>query len=248
MGLAHSRKNDDQPWFDALFPRYGYGIALTGDRKRGISLLEESLVRSSNDKIAPLLAFRFLGDISLIEGDYAAAARHYLNAFTVNHDDNLPWHTAASLEGLAHVASARRNNPLAARLIGAAELRHDAIGQPMEPMWVAPYQKMRASVKSSLGEETFARELTAGKRLRLDSIEEEFLGQEPVSDGAIADLTPRQQEVLRLMAKGLSNQEIAEALYISPLTVRTHVVNLFAKLDLHTRAAVTAYALKHGLI
>jgi DNA-binding NarL/FixJ family response regulator len=56
------------------------------------------------------------------------------------------------------------------------------------------------------------------------------------------DLTPREQEVLHLLAKGLTNQEIAEALVIEVGTVKNHVHNIFRKLDIHERQHAAALA------
>jgi NarL family two-component system response regulator LiaR len=60
-------------------------------------------------------------------------------------------------------------------------------------------------------------------------------------------LTEREMEVLRLLAKGQSNREISDRLAISEATVRTHVSNLLAKLDLCSRTQAALYALREGL-
>jgi two-component system, NarL family, response regulator LiaR len=61
-------------------------------------------------------------------------------------------------------------------------------------------------------------------------------------------LTEREVEVLRLVARGLSNQDIAEELYISPATVRSHVSSIMGKLYLANRVQATLYALREGLV
>jgi DNA-binding CsgD family transcriptional regulator len=61
-------------------------------------------------------------------------------------------------------------------------------------------------------------------------------------------LTPREMEVLRLVARGKTNRAIADDLAISEKTVARHLSNIFTKLDLPTRAAATAYAFRHGLV
>jgi DNA-binding NarL/FixJ family response regulator len=61
-------------------------------------------------------------------------------------------------------------------------------------------------------------------------------------------LTAREVEVLRLVAQGLSNAEIAEQLFISLLTVKAHMRSLYNKLGISSRSAATRYALEHQLV
>lgn len=61
------------------------------------------------------------------------------------------------------------------------------------------------------------------------------------------DLTPREREVLKLLAAGLSNKEIAERLYLSGGTVRLHVSNILGKLGAPNRTSAAVIAMKHGL-
>ncbi|WP_057893856.1 response regulator [Lacticaseibacillus brantae] len=62
------------------------------------------------------------------------------------------------------------------------------------------------------------------------------------------DLTNREREVLQLIAQGKSNQEIAETLFITLKTVKTHVSNILAKLQVEDRTKAAIYAFKHGLV
>lgn len=62
------------------------------------------------------------------------------------------------------------------------------------------------------------------------------------------DLTNREHEILMLIAQGYSNQEIADALFITLKTVKTHVSNILAKLEVEDRTQATIYAFKHHLI
>jgi DNA-binding CsgD family transcriptional regulator len=61
-------------------------------------------------------------------------------------------------------------------------------------------------------------------------------------------LTPRELEVLRLVAQGHSNREIGEALFISVPTVKRHLTTILGKLSVPSRSAATSYAHTHGLV
>ena len=72
---------------------------------------------------------------------------------------------------------------------------------------------------------------------------ERLLAPTPLPGG----LTAREAEVLRLVAAGKSNPEIAAALFLSTKTVARHLSNIFTKLDVPSRTAAAAYAFDHGL-
>jgi predicted ATPase/DNA-binding NarL/FixJ family response regulator len=72
-------------------------------------------------------------------------------------------------------------------------------------------------------------------------------GPEAAEGREATSLTPREIEIVRLIAKGRSNQEMANDLFISLRTVQTHVSNILAKLELSSRAAVAAYAVRAGI-
>ena len=70
----------------------------------------------------------------------------------------------------------------------------------------------------------------------------------PSQRGWPADLTDREVEVLRLIARGQSNREVAERLVISPKTVGRHVENLYAKIGVSSRAAAAVFAMEEHLL
>jgi two-component system response regulator NreC len=78
----------------------------------------------------------------------------------------------------------------------------------------------------------------------------DYLAQARQADGgpSLDGLTDREGEVLRFLAEGKSNEEIAETLVISPKTVSRHRENLMRKLNLHSRAELVRYAIRKGII
>ena len=78
-------------------------------------------------------------------------------------------------------------------------------------------------------------------RVRRDSVDEEPAGEE------LDDLSVREREVLRLIARGMENAEIADELGISPRTAKNHVSNILAKLGLPSRIQAAIYAVRRGL-
>lgn len=72
--------------------------------------------------------------------------------------------------------------------------------------------------------------------------------QQPNKQATLDGLTPREYEVLTLLADGASNTEIAEQLSISPKTVARHRENIMGKLSLHSRAELVKYAIRKGII
>jgi DNA-binding NarL/FixJ family response regulator len=61
-------------------------------------------------------------------------------------------------------------------------------------------------------------------------------------------LTEREREVLSLLVEGASSAEMAERLFLSPHTVRTHVQNLMTKLQVHSRVEAASFAVRHGIV
>jgi DNA-binding NarL/FixJ family response regulator len=97
------------------------------------------------------------------------------------------------------------------------------------------------------------REVTAGRRYLSPPLSERALEAylQQADSGPVdrpGALTPREREVLQLVAEGYTSAEIADRLFISPRTVETHRANLMKKLRLRTPADVVRYAVRHGVL
>ena len=141
----------------------------------------------------------------------------------------------------------------AARLLGAAETLRRTVG--FRTMQADPLSADAvAEVRDALGEEAFAAAWTAGRTLPLEQAVDEALSFEaapvvppPAPSARPGGLSEREVEVLRLVAQGLTNAEIAERLFLSPHTVNAHLRRIYDKLDVTSRSAATRFAMEHGL-
>src|SRR5437588_174227 len=163
----------------------------------------------------------------------------------------------------------------AARLWGVAEALREAISVPLRSFERAINEWGIAKVRSQLGEEAFATAWAEGRTmtpaevalLSPDNAAQERAVEtvgasraditsklaQPASTvtslpNSPAGLTGREVEVLRLLAMGLTNAQIAERLVISLLTVKAHVRSIYSKLDIASRSAATRYAIEHKLV
>jgi DNA-binding NarL/FixJ family response regulator len=75
----------------------------------------------------------------------------------------------------------------------------------------------------------------------------QFAGVEKASVNVLGELTPREVEVLKQIAEGISNKEIAQRLFISEKTVKNHINNILSKLHLYDRTQATLYAIRSGI-
>ena len=106
----------------------------------------------------------------------------------------------------------------------------------------APAELVTA-IRAALQGKTYLTPQLAGEVL--DAMKQ---GPERAGDDPVDSLTPRQREVLQLLAEGRSAKEIASSLGISARTVEFHKYQMMETLDLHTNAELTHFAIKHGLV
>lgn len=88
---------------------------------------------------------------------------------------------------------------------------------------------------------------TTAKAGEVTTLTEAANRPEPTGRGAVESLTPREKEVLQLIAQGFSNKEIAHSLIVAEKTVKTHVSNILGKLHLADRTQAALYAVQHQL-
>jgi non-specific serine/threonine protein kinase len=203
-------------------------------------------------------ALRGLGHLARIQGDYERATgllEESLGLLVQLKDKRCP---ALCVEGLACVASGRGQADRAARLFGAAETLRETIGVALLPAERADHERAVAAARAGVDDGAFAAAWAEGRAMTLEQAAEYALAtEEPAvaasqpDSGQASILTPREREVVALIARGFANSEIAEQLVLSVRTVERHIENIYDKVGAHgkaARAAVTAFALRHRLV
>jgi ATP/maltotriose-dependent transcriptional regulator MalT len=258
-GLAFARAASDPFPLGVILENLGDVHHRRGDLERAEALVREALavLAAINDSYASGVALAQLGWLALDRGDAAAAARLFGDALAASLDLDDPWFVGGALAGFAGVALAAGDPAAAARLLGAAEARRAASGRPTLPHFDQA-GRLRDAVWGALDPPAFAAAFAAGRALPVAKAvaESHSVGAPPPaptdqpspapSVGRFG-LSPREREVLALLAAGRSNAEIAEALFVSRRTVTTHVTRIYEKLGVASRAEAVAVALREGL-
>jgi ATP/maltotriose-dependent transcriptional regulator MalT len=235
-----------------------------GDVAQARSLLEESLVlvKEAGGRGHMHMAEVFVtqGLVSLGEGDYPTARAKLEESLKMSLELDLKWNIAQCLEGLASVAAAQEEPVRAVWFMSAAQALREAIGMPLPSFSQAMHEFTLATVRTHLGELAFDAAWAQGRTMTPEHI---LVNLEPLPKPALAPpssasvaslpplhagLTPREMEVLRLLAQGLTSAQIAEQLVIGQVTVNSHVRSIYSKLGVTSRAAATRYALDHQLL
>jgi DNA-binding NarL/FixJ family response regulator len=187
--------------------------------------------------------------IAVAVGDLTAAraGAEELEATAADFDTPLLHAAAALARGRVELAAHAPTAAIAA--LREALRRWLALEVPYE---VATTRTILGQALRAAGDEVGAQESFASARALFNQLGAR-LGDDgparPFADPALpAGLTAREAEVLRLIAAGKSNREIADALYLSVKTVSRHLSNIFTKIGVSSRSAATAFAFEHGLV
>jgi ATP/maltotriose-dependent transcriptional regulator MalT len=215
-----------------------------------------------------------IGWIAVTSGDFDQAQESLAEALRLNQAGGQRLGIARGLEAFAALAAARQQPERAARLAGAAcQLRESlghgtGIGPRIEEVLDFARGRLGASAAAALfaeGRETVAEDAVgfalgpgqdppvpgpaaAAEPAWTDPSRLPASGPRQDTGGAHrgpTPLTPREHEIAKLIAQGLSNREIADELVISPATAARHVANILAKLGFSSRTQVASWATRH---
>lgn len=172
---------------------------------------------------------------------------------------------AARLWGAAEALRERTGSPLRYLLAllgrpGSAEALRQATGRPIREFERTGYEREVEALRAQLGKAAFDAAWAEGRGMTPEQVlvAEHLLAlaaspvalptPAPAPSSLPEGLTAREVEVLRLLARGLKNEEIARQLVITSETVKSHLKSIFSKLGVTNRAAATRYAFEHQLV
>lgn len=196
------------------------------------------VARNHDDLHAAAYAAFQLGTLARRNGDRAAGVSLHHEALRLrSRCGDLPG-MADSLEALAGLAGDRGDTAAAARLSGAASSIRNGNGHPRSPGESTDYEADLAAAREQLSREAFDAAWSEGAALAPQQAVDYAIrhrGSRRRSLTGWASLTPTQEQTALLAGQGLTNQQIAERLFISPRTVQTHLSQVYAKLGLSSR-------------
>jgi DNA-binding CsgD family transcriptional regulator/Tfp pilus assembly protein PilF len=222
-----------------------------------------TLAEETNDQLVSEMELEILGGIALSAGARTQAVNYLVQCLQLRLKLGLFLRISDIVEALA-TAVVSFDAALAVRLLGAAASDREATGVPRLVRDAATYEDTLSLARGALEAGAFASAWRSGKGLTIlaaaHEAETALAGLVEVEPDTAAELdrpsrvpndlglTSRELEVLQLVAKQLTNREIASELYLSPATVKRHVSNILGKMQVPSRTAAIARARVLGMV
>jgi predicted ATPase/DNA-binding CsgD family transcriptional regulator len=239
--------------------------AVVADPAHARGYLDEALARcrqSGAQAIQLVIVLNELGRLACLEGNVVEAGQRFGESLRLCWSTMDLWSLPKALEGLACLAVSTAQPARAVRLVAAAAALRERTGAPVMVADRSYFEQSVHRARQHLAPAIFTAAWDEGRALPLADVVAEALTladepvppDEPRREGGVGDgdrafpsLSLREREVLRLIAAGHSNAEVAQRLFISPRTVSTHAAHILSKLGLTTRAELIAFAHREGL-
>ena len=219
------------------------------EAKRRIATTDGSMIAARSVHARARRAKR-LAAFALIEGTPLEAEREAHEGLTLVAAQGIPLETFELLEVLAQVAAVTGAPDEAARIAGAVAAIRARHGITVRLAWHADqFDAALAEVRSTLGAEAFAAAFAEGEAMSMAeavAYVQRARGERKRPSFGWEGLTPTEEKVVGHVADGLTNPQIAEAMFISRETVKTHLSHVFAKLGVSSRSALAAEATRRA--
>jgi predicted ATPase/DNA-binding CsgD family transcriptional regulator len=250
------------PQFLSLaYANLGQMTLAQGDVDRAAQLADEALSRQRALGFTWALGdtLRIVGNVAFQQGENERALAAYREGILLTREQGDLRYLTNAITAIADVLASKGEAKSAVRLYAATTVHRHQIGSGVETWQRSLHEYGLALVGAALSAEEFEADWSIGSSLPLSAVIAEALGESdsservktgpsPSNAGGSTGLTTREHEVLLLLAQGMSDRDIALALSISPRTVSGHVTNLLTKLNVESRTAAVAVAIRNGLV
>jgi non-specific serine/threonine protein kinase len=252
----HARR----PWVANALMGIAQVAAVRGDYAAAAASYAEAIAVAKTPPVqtsVQAMALMGAGSIAACTGALVEAAGFYRDALLAWSELDDPGGSAEAMEGLAGVACAAGYPVRAVRLMGGAEALRERSGFPVSEAGLDWYRRTVTAIQSSLTMRQFAQGWGDGRQLSADDALALALADLPVAtpqahnrrrSTSVEGLSRREVEVLRLLATGQTDREIADSLFIGRRTASDHVSNILHRLGVRSRTEAAAYAAKRGLV
>ena len=260
-GLANALETDNRHGVAIIHNGLGELARLEGNYAEAQPHYEHCLAafRETENKQGMAFSLHNLAYVWLRDGRVAEAEANFKEGLAIFRELGNRLGIDMCAVGLAGVAATRGEPVRAARLTGLAEAQLEEIGARLDPADQAELDYYTGMVRAALDADTLATATAEGKTMTLDEAlqaEEPSLRPGQPKRGAAAQvsaaqpnlLSSREAQVLRLVANGMTDGEIAAHLSLSPHTVNAHLRSIYGKLGVASRSAATRTAIEQGLI
>lgn len=273
--IAVSRALGERAWEGRGLNKLARLTFYEGDLAAAHALHEEGLaaVRAAGNDWDVAITLGDLADVSHALGDDTSARRLYAESLALWLELGDERGIAQGLEGFAILASAASQWARAVSLLGTAHAIRERITEPNSPNRRVMLERILEAARADLGPAYRSIWVAGTAAAPAQAVADVLAGREPVSEALVnhlarppgdamaprraarstpasaasALLSARERQIVTLVASGLTNPSIADALVLSRRTVEWHVGNVLGKLSLRTRAELIVWAHDHGI-
>jgi non-specific serine/threonine protein kinase len=228
-----------------------------GDLDRAVALGEESLAmyREARDTYGIVMCLLHIAFVTFARGEHERTAALLREGLRLSRELEHTVFIQYCVTGLAGVDASRGRPVRAATLWGAAERLSELSGGHIvrEGKATIAYERTLTSARSQMDEAAWTAAWSEGRAMGTEQALEYALEHEARSEPSVSKTYPgglsaREVEILRLVARGMTDAEVARKLFLSPRTVNWHLGSVYRKLELHSRAEATRFAVEHDLL
>jgi predicted ATPase/class 3 adenylate cyclase/DNA-binding CsgD family transcriptional regulator len=264
--IALSRTTGDSYRLAITLANLGVDEHTAGDLQAARAHLQEASMLADNHGYQTLSAGlrQNLGFVDLLDADPRNARRHFTASLDTARITGVTSYSHGALLGLALAAGADGDPAVAATLHGVADERYEQAGRAFETIEAELRDRDHAHLRVTLGDAAFEAACRHGRTLsQADAIALATAAGEPdpgaapavavpamgqaTADGSAALLSQREREIVALVAGGATDAQIAEQLYLSVNTVRSHLERIRDKTGARRRAELVRYGIQAGI-